>query len=125
MADPKPGAIVHAEMTSNDLTATRKFLEGVFGWKFKKEEMGEGNEYWTFDPGSGPGGGIMRPMAGMTPSTLNYVLVESIDAAVKKVTAHGGKIVLPKQEIPKVGWFAVYEIPGGIVQAVYQTARRQ
>ena len=120
MEAPKPGAIVHAEITSKDLAATRKFLEGVFGWKFKKEAMGE-MEYWTFEAPSGPGGGLMSPMKGMTPGTLNYVLVESVDAAVKKIVAHGGKILLPKQEIPKVGWFAVYEIPGGVTQAVFQT----
>lgn len=124
MTDPKPGAIVHAEFSSKDLPATRKFLEGVFGWKFKKEAMGE-MEYWTFDAGSGPGGGLMSPMPGMSPGTLNYVLVESVDAAMKKITAHGGKTLMPKQEIPNIGWFAVYEIPGGVVQAVYQSTQKR
>jgi predicted enzyme related to lactoylglutathione lyase len=119
MTDPKPGAIVHAEFSSNDLAATRKFLEGVFGWKFKKEAMGD-QEYWTFDAGSGPGGGIMAPMGGMHPSTMNYVLVESVDATLKKIASHGGKVVMPKQEIPQMGWFAVYEVPGGFHQAIYQ-----
>jgi predicted enzyme related to lactoylglutathione lyase len=124
MTDPKPGAIVHVELSSNDPAATRKFLTGVFGWKFKKEESMPEMEYWTFDAGSGPGGGIMKPMAGMPPGTLNYVLVDSVDAAVKKITAHGGKVLMPKQEIPNVGWFAVYEVPGGIVQAIYQDKAR-
>lgn len=128
MADLKPGAVVHVELTSKNLPATRKFLEGVFGWKFKKEDMPgmdeAGMEYWTFDAGSGPGGGLTQPMKGMPPDTLNYILVESVDAAVKKITAHGGKIIMPKQEIPKVGWFAVYEIPGGVVQAIFQSSGR-
>jgi predicted enzyme related to lactoylglutathione lyase len=124
MTDPKPGAIVHVELSSKDPPATRKFLTGVFGWKFKKEESMPEMEYWTFDAGSGPGGGIMKPMEGMPPGTLNYVLVDSIDAAVKKITAHGGNIMMPKQEIPNVGWFAVYEVPGGIVQAIYQPKAR-
>lgn len=126
MVDPKPGAVVHVELTSNDLSATRKFLEGVFGWKFKKEEMpGMGDmEYWTFDAGSGPGGGLTNPMDGRPADTLNYILVESADAAVKKIVAHGGKIIMPKQEIPKIGWFAIYEIPGGVVQAIFQPARK-
>ncbi|HEY6238496.1 MAG TPA: VOC family protein, partial [Thermoplasmata archaeon] len=75
MTDPKPGAIVHVELSSKDPPATRKFLTGVFGWKFKKEETMPEMEYWTFDAGSGPGGGIMKPMEGMPPGTLNYVLV--------------------------------------------------
>jgi predicted enzyme related to lactoylglutathione lyase len=124
MTDPKPGAIVHVELSSNDPAATRKFLTGVFGWKFKKEDTMPEMEYWTFDAGSGPGGGIMKPMVGMPPGTLNYVLVDSVDAAVKKIAAHGGKVLMPKQEIPNVGWFAVYEVPGGIVQAIYQAKAR-
>jgi len=120
MTDPKPGAIVHVELTSSDPEATRKFLTGVFGWKFKKEEAMPEMEYWTFDAGSGPGGGLMKPMGGSPTGTLNYILVTSVDAAVKKITSHGGKILMPKQEIPNVGWFAVYEIPGGIMQAIYQ-----
>ncbi|HEV2317501.1 MAG TPA: VOC family protein [Thermoplasmata archaeon] len=124
MTDPKPGAIVHAEFTSNDLNASRKFLEGVFGWKFKKEAMGDA-EYWTWDAGSGPAGGLMAPMNGMPPATMNYVLVESIDAALKKIASHGGKVVMPKQEIPTIGWFAVYEVPGGFHQAIFQAAQKR
>jgi predicted enzyme related to lactoylglutathione lyase len=114
---------VHVELSSNDPPATRKFLEAVFGWKFKKEDAAPEMEYWTFDAGSGPGGGLMEPMNGMPPTTLSYVLVESIDAAVKKIADHGGKIRIPKQEISNFGWFAVYEIPGGVAQAIYQPKR--
>jgi predicted enzyme related to lactoylglutathione lyase len=126
MTNPTPGSIVQVEMTSADLSATWKFLEGVFGWKFKKEDMPAeaGMEYWTFDAGSGPRGGITNSMGGVPPSTLHYVLVESVDAALKKIVAHGGKIRVPKDEIPKVGWFAVYEIPGGVVQAIFQPNRK-
>ena len=123
MTDPKPGAVVHVEMSSSDPAATRKFMEGVFGWKFKKENMGD-MEYWTFDAGSGPGGGLMKPMAGMPPGTLNYLLVESVEAATKKITSHGGKIITPRMEIPTVGWFAIYELPGGIVQAIYEPIKK-
>jgi uncharacterized protein len=119
MSDIKPGAIVHVELTSTDLPTARKFFESVFGWKFKQESMPEG-EYWTFTAASGPAGGLTTPMDGTAPSTLNYLLVESVDAAVKKITAAGGKIVLPKQEIPNVGWFAVFQSPGGPHLAIFQ-----
>lgn len=124
MANEKPGAIVHVELTSNDPAATRKFLEGVFGWKFKKEEMDPSMEYWTFDAGSGPAGGLTAPAEGMPPSTLNYVLVDSVEAAVKKVKSHGGKVMMDRTEIPTVGWFAVYQIPGGVTQAVFEPRRK-
>ena len=118
---PKPGAVIHVELTSDDPAATRKFLEGVFGWKFKKENMGGDMEYWTFEAPSGPGGGLMAPMEGRPPGTLNYIMVDSVDAALKKITAHGGKVLMGKEQIPSVGWFAVYMVPGGIVQAVFES----
>jgi predicted enzyme related to lactoylglutathione lyase len=31
MTDMKPGGIVHVELSSNDVAATRKFFEAVFG----------------------------------------------------------------------------------------------
>ncbi|MCI4360793.1 MAG: VOC family protein [Thermoplasmata archaeon] len=124
MTDPTPGSIVHVELASKDPAATRKFLEAVFGWKFKKEEMPPPDEYWTFEAGNGPRGGVTSPMGSQKAGTLNYVLVDTVDAAVKKIVAHGGTIMMPKTEIPSVGWFAVYELPGGIVQAVFQTARK-
>lgn len=120
MATPKPGGIVHVEISTTDLPATRKFMEGVFGWKFKKEAAGD-MEYWTFQAGDGPGGGVMNPMAGMPPSTVAYLLVESVEAAVKKITHAGGKILMPRTEIPKVGWFAVFEVPGGPTAAVFES----
>jgi len=123
MVEMKPGVIVHVELTSNDPAATQKFLEGVFGWKFKEEMMSPEMQYWTFEAPSGPGGGLTKPMAGMPPSTLNYVLVESAAIAVKKIKAHGGKIMMDTTEIPKVGWFAVYEVPGGVIQAVFEPKR--
>ena len=120
MAEMKPGAVVHVEMTSNDLAATRRFLETVFGWKFKKEEMGEGMEYWTFQAPAGPGGGLTDPPEGIPPATLNYLLVESVASTLEKIRAHGGKVVQDRTEIPKVGWMAVYEIPGGVHQAIFE-----
>jgi predicted enzyme related to lactoylglutathione lyase len=120
MYEVKPGGVVHVEMTSKDPAATRKFLEGVFGWKFKKQDMDPSMEYWTFEAGTGPAGGLTTPQEGMHPATLNYLLVESVEASVKKIKAHGGKIVMDRTEIPTVGWFAVYEIPGGVHQAIFE-----
>lgn len=124
MTGEKPGAIVHVELTSNDPAATRKFLEGVFGWKFKQEMVDPSMEYWTFDAGSGPRGGLTKPMGPMPPSTLNYVLVDSVEAHVKKIKAHGGKFMMERTEIPTVGWFAIYEIPGGVAQAIFEPLKK-
>ncbi|HZY71059.1 MAG TPA: VOC family protein [Thermoplasmata archaeon] len=119
-----PGDIVHAELNSNDLPATRKFLTDVFGWKF--ERMPGEMEYWTFRPkGAPPGGGLMKPQGGMPPGTVNYVLVTSLDKAIAKIVAKGGKILVPKQEIPGIGSFAVFEAPGGLVTGIWRATSKR
>ena len=37
---------------------------------------------------------------------INTIKVESVDAAVAKITANGGAIALPKMPIPGMGWLA-------------------
>jgi predicted enzyme related to lactoylglutathione lyase len=39
--------------------------------------------------------------------------VYRIDATLETIEAHGGKTVLPKREIPHVGWWAVFADPSG------------
>jgi predicted enzyme related to lactoylglutathione lyase len=117
MPNPKPGSFVHIEIASTDPARTRKFCEEVFGWNF--EDIPEMN-YTTFEPASRPGGGIMSPMEGQTPGILNYVLSTDVDADLRKIEAAGGRVLRPKQEIPKVGWWALFQEPTGIVLALYQ-----
>lgn len=122
-AKPKPGDIVHAELSSNDPSATKRFLTDVFGWKFERME-GE-SEYWTFRPKDAPGGGLMKPQPGMAPGTVNYVLVTSVEAAIEKIEAHGGRILMPKQDISGTGSFALFEAPGGVVHGIWQPAPKR
>jgi predicted enzyme related to lactoylglutathione lyase len=42
---------------------------------------------------------------------VNYITVESIDEYSMKVEKLGGKILMPKQQVPTVGWIAVAEDP--------------
>jgi predicted enzyme related to lactoylglutathione lyase len=67
-----------------------------------------GPEYWLCDTGTeGPGinGAVMQRQHPQQPWT-NYVDVPSVDAALDKATALGGKVALPKTAVPGVGAFA-------------------
>jgi predicted enzyme related to lactoylglutathione lyase len=75
-------------------------------------------EYWLVSTGdaAAPGidGGLSRrrfPGEGMSFT----VDVESVDAAVKAVTAAGAQIVHPRSAIPGVGWLAYFKDPEGNV----------
>ena len=49
------------------------------------------------------GGGLFSPSERMPDKVINYMLVESIDQAAKKVTALGGKTLSPKIDVPGHG----------------------
>jgi len=51
---------------------------------------------------------------------LNYISVESVDEYSKKIEKLGGKVTVPKQGIPGIGWFAVVIDPEGNPFAIMQ-----
>jgi predicted enzyme related to lactoylglutathione lyase len=44
---------------------------------------------------------------------VNYISIEDIDKYTDSVTKEGGKILVPKNHIPTVGWFAIVADPEG------------
>src|SRR3972149_6718680 len=105
----KPGSIVHVEIASNDLPRTKQFFNTVFGWKM--QEMPEMN-YTMFQAPGVPHGGFTPPQGGMPAGTLNHILSNDIVATARKIEQNGGAILVPKTEIPKIGWFAGFREPG-------------
>jgi len=118
--------IVHFEIPANDAEKLKKFYSGVFGWKIEKgsEDMSGGMECWLL--GTVPVDKQMRPMrpginGGLYKKTnqnknmkaISYISVESADEYIKKIEKLGGKIIVPKQEVPQVGWTAIAVDPEG------------
>jgi predicted enzyme related to lactoylglutathione lyase len=115
--------IVHFEIQASNVGKLKTFYEGLFGWKIFKAPMG-GMEYWlihtvpTDEKGMplkpGVNGGLFQKapeQEGM--KAVNYITIESIDESLKKVEKLGGKILVPKQQVPTVGWIAVALDPEG------------
>ena len=109
--------IVHFEIPANDPAKLSGFYSKLFGWTFEKFPGSGAMEYWMIktrvkDDSVGVNGGMPKKMdANQRP--LNYVLVESVDDFSKKITKLGGKILMPKEEIPNMGWFAIAQDPEG------------
>lgn len=113
--------VVHFEVPTSDSAASRKFYENVFGWKFTKYEGPM--EYWlikTGEPGTIGIDGGLGGAANDIKSTVNTVGVEDIDATLRMAEANGGKVIMPKDEIPTVGYLAYVQEPGGTVFGVIQ-----
>lgn len=121
MATPKPGSVVHIELHSAAPEKTQTFYERVFGWKFTSvPEM----NYTTFAAPSPPHGGLMAPMEGSSPQVLNYLLSDDIAKTAAAIEAAGGSILMPRTEIPTIGWFAIFRDPGGLTQALYEDIKK-
>jgi len=116
----KPNSVVHVEIHSNAPEKTKEFLKDVFDWKF--QDMPEMN-YSMFEAPSAPGGGLQKA-ENLPAGIINYILSEDIDGTLKKIQSSGGAVVMPKAEIPGMGWFAVFQDPTGITLALYEVGPR-
>lgn len=112
----KPNSLVHVEFHSNAPEKTKSFLQNVFGWKF--EDVPAMN-YSMFTPPSPPGGGLQQA-ENLPAGVLDYILSTDIENTLRKIQNSGGAVVMPKTEIPGMGFFAVFQDPTGITLALYE-----
>ena len=54
----------------------------------------------------------------------NYILVESVDEYSKKIEALGGEIIVPKMEVPNMGFWAMAIDPEGNHFAVWEEIQK-
>jgi predicted enzyme related to lactoylglutathione lyase len=103
-------AIVHLEIPAGDSAEVAAFYSGLFGWDTQRDEQ---MDYTMFETGSVAGG--FAPLGEQVKSgdILVYIESEDIEADLKRIEGKGGKTLLPKQEIPNIGWFAFFADPTG------------
>lgn len=118
--DPPDGSIVHVELYSEDGESTRTFYEEVFDWSF---EDVEGGGYTLANPPSPPNGGLLAAGEHMPPGTLAYLRVADATATCRAIEAAGGRVVREPFDVDGWGTMAVFEAPGGVVQAVWESER--
>jgi predicted enzyme related to lactoylglutathione lyase len=118
--------IVHFEIPADDVEKIIKFYTSLFGWKTEKvPDM----EYYAVstvpmdEKGNllrqGVNGGIYKKDQSQQ-QPINYIGVESVAEYSKKITDLGGQILLPKTEIPGMGWFAIAKDPEGNVFGLFE-----
>ena len=127
LSRPRDHPIVHFDIPAKDIAKLRRFYIDLFGWKIEtwpgieKEyqmiEIVPRNEKWRVRK-PGVNGGEGKKMKDAT--TLNYISVESVDEYSEKIEKLGGKITVPKQEIPGIGWFVIATDPEGNSFAIMQ-----
>ncbi len=97
--------VVHFEISADDPERATEFYGKIFGWKIDKWEGPI--DYWLIMTGekSEPGiDGAIKKREQPHESTTNTIDVPSIDEFMRKVEGNGGKVLMPKQAIPGVGY---------------------
>jgi len=109
------GHIGWHELYTSDWKKALDFYSAQFGWKKTREfDMGEMGIYALFNMGGEEAGGMMNKPPQMPSSAWQfYFNVEGIDAAAKRVTDSGGKVLMGPMEVPGGQWIAECQDPQG------------
>ncbi len=113
--------VVHFEISADQPERAIKFYTEVFGWEIQKWQGPQ--DYWLITTGKddkpGINGGLMKRM-NPSASTINSIDVNSVDDFATKITQSGGKVVVPKMAIPRVGYLAYCQDPEGNMFGLFQ-----
>jgi predicted enzyme related to lactoylglutathione lyase len=112
---------VHAD----NLPRARRFYENVFGWKF--QPWGP-PDFFLISTGTkddpGIGGALQKRhelVKGMSPLCYECTIgVSDLDAVAAAVETYGGKVIMPRCEIPTVGYLIKFQDPEGNVAGAKQ-----
>ena len=113
MANP----LIHWELMVEDVERSKAFYEKLFDWTFEPA----GPEYTLIQTGTEPGGGLMKRPSDVAMSSLNsYFQVSDLDRTLQLAAEAGARVIVPRMEVPNIGWFAMFldldQIPIGIMQ---------
>jgi predicted enzyme related to lactoylglutathione lyase len=112
------GTLSINQLNSTDPDAAKSFYSELFGWRFEAVEGGP-VAYWGIFRGERVNGGMMQvPPEQSAPSHwLAYFRADDIDAAGERIESAGGKLLVPKMDVPG-GQIAVAEDPHGAIFAL-------
>jgi predicted enzyme related to lactoylglutathione lyase len=104
-----PSRPSHFEIPVDDPDRAERFYSAVFGWSFQRYPGAP--QYYgmatTGDTEPGINGALFQ--RGPDSGTTITMSVDSIEDAIARVLAEGGKVIQDKSLIPSMGWFATCE----------------
>jgi predicted enzyme related to lactoylglutathione lyase len=113
-----PAPVVHFEIGCQNSEKSARFYGDLFGWTFNP--MGPAQMITNL--GQRPDGTKASEGIGGHLNSLGhpphqyvtiYAMVDDIEATLAKAVKLGGKVCVPKQEVPGMGWFAWFQDPEG------------
>ena len=118
------GALCWSELTTRDTSAAEAFYTKLFGWTPKHSAPSTVSEYTEFSNQGQTGVGMMAMPAQMPAGAPSYWMpyfqVADCDASASKAQTLGAKVMVPAQDIPNTGRFAILQDPQGAMFAVFK-----
>jgi uncharacterized protein len=124
--------VVHFEIPSDDRARVKKCYGDVFGWNL--QDMPIGDDVYTIAL-TGPvddrymlkekgviNGGIFKRSAEV-PTPVITIDVESIEEHARKIEAAGGRLVVPKGEVPEMGYYAYFKDSEGNLMGLWENKK--
>jgi uncharacterized protein len=119
---PNPGSFSWTELMTTDAGAARAFYCQLLGWTFAEMPMGSGMAYTVFQVGGKPAAGMIQMQGpqfeGVPPNWLSYLSVADCDASMARAVELGATVLMPPQDVPGTGRFAVLQDPTAAVFAI-------
>jgi predicted enzyme related to lactoylglutathione lyase len=121
--------VVHFEIPFDNKERAMKFYADTFGWRLTDmpqmnyviaQSVDVDEQQMPKERGAINGGLFQRPKE--APSPTIYLDVKSVDEAIKKVQAAGGRVVTPHTPIPGMGAFARIADTEGNVIGLFQSS---
>jgi predicted enzyme related to lactoylglutathione lyase len=122
--------VVHFEIPFDNKERAMKFYAESFDWKLDDmpqmnyvtaQSVDVDDRHMPKEAGAINGGLFPRPKEAPNPTI--YVDVKSVDDAIRKVQAAGGRVITPNTPIPGMGAFARVADTEGNVIGIYQSAQ--
>jgi hypothetical protein len=101
------------EIPATDLARAKSFYEAILDVKLSVHDLGPLQMAWFPSDEGGPGAaGSLVKAKSYIPShagTMVYFTVKDIESTLQRITANGGKVLNPKQNIGEYGFVAHFE----------------
>jgi predicted enzyme related to lactoylglutathione lyase len=122
----KTNKVVHFEIPTEDLMASKEFYQNVFGWKFKDWDTNyvsimtaeSDDEGKSVEIGAINGGLQRKGERAVTPTIV--VEVEDIEGTLKEIIEKGGVVMLEKEDMYNKGFYAQFNDPEGNRLGLFQ-----
>jgi len=126
MADKPPthadGKICYIEVPANDVKQSASFYQQAFGWNIR--QRGDGATAFDDTIGEVSGSWVLNRKPMTEVGLLFYIMVDDIEATIKKVLANGGKIIQAVGgDAPEIT--ARFSDPAGNIVGLYQEPNSQ